>query len=53
MVIDGAGRENERTVTVMAEILAEHWIMFLGLFCWVMGYALGYKHGLKDGDRHD
>ena len=39
-----------RTVKGMAEIIAEHWIMLLGLFCWIMGYALGYKHGLKDGE---
>lgn len=37
----------------MTEFLAEHWIMFLGLFCWFMGYALGYKHGLKDGGNHE
>lgn len=35
-----------RTVTEMSEFIA----MVCAMFAWTMGYALGYKHGLKDGE---
>ena len=37
----------------MTEFLEEHWVIFYGLFVWLMGYVLGYKHGRKDGEGWD
>ena len=37
----------------MTEFIAEHITVVCAMFAWIMGYALGYKHGLKDGDHHD
>ena len=34
----------------MTKFIAENITMVWSMLAWIMGYALGYKHGLKDGD---
>ena len=37
----------------MTEFIAEYITVVCAMFAWIMGYAVGYTHGMKDVERHD
>lgn len=37
----------------MTEFVAVYITVVCAMLAWIAGYAVGYTHGLKDGDHHE